>query len=73
MANMSYCRFQNTVGDLRDCADSMDDLELSYEEARARYRLIKICVEIASDWAHELEEKFPTRDEYERARQKLGE
>ena len=25
MANMSYCRFQNTLGDLRDCAEHLHD------------------------------------------------
>jgi len=25
MANMSYCRFENTVKDLRDCADHIDN------------------------------------------------
>lgn len=24
MANMSYCRFENTLGDLRDCVDAME-------------------------------------------------
>ena len=43
MSNMSYCRFQNTVNDLDDCADNMSDrADLSDEEARARKRLIKI-------------------------------
>jgi hypothetical protein len=26
MSNMSYCRFQNTSGDLRDCIDAIDDI-----------------------------------------------
>lgn len=53
MSNMSYCRFQNTVKDLRDCQDALDDIgdnlaELSKEEARAANALIAICQEIAS-------------------------
>ena len=29
MSNMSYCRFQNTVQDLQDCYDNIDDSDLS--------------------------------------------
>ena len=25
MGNMSYCRFQNTYGDLRDCFENMEN------------------------------------------------
>lgn len=25
MPNMSYCRFSNTLGDLRDCVEHLDD------------------------------------------------
>ncbi len=56
MANMSYCRFRNTVGDLRDCADNMDDDDLSTEEQRARHRLIKLYVQIADDYRDEVGE-----------------
>jgi hypothetical protein len=58
MANMSYCRFQNTLADLRDCQEAMEnesDKKLSAEEARARKRLIKRCVQIAEDFGHEVE------------------
>ena len=47
MANMSYCRFQNTLGDLRDCLVALEDNDdLSEEEARARKVLVKVCTEI---------------------------
>jgi len=49
MANMSYCRFQNTLHDLRDCHDNLDDRDLSEEEAQARKRLIKECREIVEE------------------------
>ncbi len=49
MSNMSYCRFRNTLPDLRDCADNMwDELEDQEEEA-ARKRLIALCKKIAKD------------------------
>ncbi len=51
MGNMSYCRFENTLPDLRDCYDNMDDEEnLSPEEKRARKRLIQLCSDIAIDY-----------------------
>jgi hypothetical protein len=53
MANMSYCRFDNTVGDLKDCRDSMDDSDLSEAETKARARLIELCCEIARDYGEE--------------------
>ena len=55
MPNMSYCKFQNTLPDLRDCFDSMDD-ELSPEEDRARRKLIKLCHEIAGQYPVENED-----------------
>ena len=50
MSNMSYCRFQNTLQDLRDCYESMDDKDLSDEEKRARRSLLKLCAKIADDY-----------------------
>lgn len=51
MSNMSYCRFQNTLKDLRDCAEALEEIgdnlvELSKEEARAAAALIAVCQEI---------------------------
>ena len=51
MANMSYCRFQNTLNDLRDCYDAMGDIDgLSDEERKAFERMVKLCVQIANDF-----------------------
>jgi hypothetical protein len=51
MANMSYCRFQNTLNDLRDCQEALDEQDcLSNDEARARDKLIALCVELAMDY-----------------------
>jgi len=49
MSNMSYCRFQNTLTDLRDCQDSIGDDGLSLDENEARKELIRVCREIAED------------------------
>ena len=45
MANMSYCRFQNTYSDLRDCDEHMDE-DLSIDEAKYRKRIIELCKRI---------------------------
>ena len=54
MANMSYCRFENTLSDIIDCNNNMDKDGLSDEELRARKRLIETCIEIALDWGQEV-------------------
>jgi hypothetical protein len=50
MGNMGYCRFENTLGDLEDCYDHMDDGDLSAIEEKAREKLIKLCEDIARDY-----------------------
>ncbi len=42
VGNMSYCRFENTLGDLRACREALDD--------GAAERLICICAEIADEY-----------------------
>lgn len=49
MSNMSYCRFQNTLQDLRDCYEHLQDSDLSDDEDRARRRLINLCIDIADE------------------------
>jgi hypothetical protein len=58
MANMSYCRFENTLEDLRDCRDALSELNSvsdieSDSERKAAQRLIKMCKRIADDWGDE--------------------
>lgn len=50
MANMSYCRFRNTLGDLRDCFDNMEEPIGSREEARARRNLVELCETISNEY-----------------------
>ena len=45
MSNMSYCRFQNTLSDLRDCNDHLTD-DLSNSEQVARERILNLCLEL---------------------------
>lgn len=50
MPNMSYCRFHNTVLDLQECKEHLDDENLSPSEKKARDDLIRLCKEIAEDY-----------------------
>ena len=63
--NMSYCRFQNTRTDLRDCLRNFANPE-SIEEAVARKRLVELCREIIAAAELDLEEvENPTPSNYE--------
>jgi len=42
MSNKGYCRFENTLGDLEDCYDHLED-SLSRDEHEARAELISLC------------------------------
>lgn len=51
MANMSYCRFENTRNDLQDCvraledAYDLDDLDLSASEEHSMNAMLELCQE----------------------------
>lgn len=49
MSNMSYCRFQNTLEDLRDCEEHINDIDISEEELQARNRLVEMCEDIVKE------------------------
>jgi len=49
MPNMNYCRFENTLGDLQECYDSIDEPDLSETEEKAREALIELCCDIAHE------------------------
>jgi len=54
MANMSYCRFQNTANDLDDCYEHMDDdLSDSPDELRARKWIIRLAKDIAAEYGED--------------------
>lgn len=50
MANMSYCRFENTLRDLEDCSEHLFETkeELGEYEWAAKLKLVKLCLEIVS-------------------------
>tara|TARA_R100001443_G_scaffold16540_2_gene26620 strand:- start:5 stop:217 length:213 start_codon:yes stop_codon:yes gene_type:complete len=48
MANMSYCRFENTLRDLQDCIWSLEDGEadnISGTELRSAIEMVTACRE----------------------------
>lgn len=55
MSNMAYCRFQNTLEDLRNCEEHIFD-ELKEDEDRARKRLIELCKSIAQEFSDDDDE-----------------
>ena len=64
MANMSYCRFENTYGDLKDCAEALVEAngienvvdEANEYEAPWVSAVVKLCREIADRWGDELDD-----------------
>ena len=49
MPNMFYCQFQNTLKDLQQCSEViLLNSPLAEDEALAKKKLIKLCLEIAS-------------------------
>ena len=53
---MSYCRFENTFGDLQDCYEALAEKsldELSETEKKYATKLIKMCRDIADDFLDE--------------------
>lgn len=55
MSNMSYCRFRNTLADLRDCREALNECgdyesELSPLEAMAAMLLLKLCRDLADEY-----------------------
>ena len=52
MANMSYCRFRNTLQDLRDCVNYLDDdfNDISSEEKAAAKRMRDLCEKYIAEY-----------------------
>ena len=47
MANMSYCRFENTLSDLQDCFDNIEYEAENERDERARKKMILFLLEQA--------------------------
>jgi hypothetical protein len=55
MANMSYCRFENTVNDMDDCINVLYDVvydgeEISDSEKSYAKRFITLCKKVAEEF-----------------------
>lgn len=63
MSNMSYCRFENTSIDLRDCVGAMEevdkigDLDLSQYEMSACKRMAQLAQEFLEQYERLVEGK----------------
>ena len=50
MGNMSYCRFENTMRDLRDCLDHIHKpCDNDYDES-SRQEMLELFKEIGEHW-----------------------
>lgn len=62
---MSYCRFENTLSDLRDCFEHFDDRDddgqpirlSSPKEERARVKLLALVCEFAAEFGGMVEDE----------------
>ena len=45
MANMSYCRFENTYNDLIDCIENLNQPASNERDERYRIRLIELLID----------------------------
>lgn len=53
---MSNCRFKNTLSDLRDCLEIMQEgKDLSGSEQAHKKKLLKLCADILDDFGHEID------------------
>lgn len=63
MANMSYCKFENTFNDLNDCLTSLENSSIEELEENASThekpyirKLINLCTEISQNYGEELDD-----------------
>jgi len=59
MANMTYCRFQNTLKDLQDCFDALNDEpidELSGDELASAKDMLLLCEEFIQEHSEKMED-----------------
>jgi hypothetical protein len=48
MANMSYCRFENTYNELIDCMENLNKSAENERDERYRIRLIELMIDIVN-------------------------
>lgn len=55
MTNMSYCRWSNTLSDVRDCAEHIRDKITNWEEKRARETMVETMIEMLEEIGYTVE------------------
>ena len=50
MGNMSYCRFENTMDDLRDCINNIYRQAENERDEQCRQQMIALFKEVAEDF-----------------------
>lgn len=59
MPNMSYCRFRNTLSDLRDCLEALHNREIEFSQERdAALKMREICEWISEYTDEDIEEMY---------------
>jgi uncharacterized protein YerC len=53
MPNMDYCKFENTLAELRQCYDNFYDVQ-SVSEIKSRSELIELCKLIVVDCGYQV-------------------
>lgn len=65
MANMSYCRFENTFADFEDCLDTLRNYgsiqaafnDINTTDRRFIRQLVELAVQMADEFGDELHDK----------------
>lgn len=71
MANMSYCRFENTYGDLQDCYDalteagSVQEVEKDANKYEKQYirKLVELCKDIVDEFGDYEDDDYDDDDD----------
>ena len=64
MGNMAYCRFRNTVKDLEECKEALENEDIeSAEEKKKAKALIELCREIANSFDDDYVDSIVTDDD----------
>ena len=50
MGNMSYCRFENTMNDLRDCLRHINREAENTRDDESRWEMIQLFTEVAEEF-----------------------
>ena len=65
MGNMSYCRFRNTLNDLRDLEEEFTDDTISKDEHEARWQLLKLMRKLVREYEDYDENEFNYGKQYD--------